>query len=109
MEISTVSLGIIEKYDCYGGEDWAGPFFPLGKILTSQFLPHPHFTHPTYDIFKKKLIENIMNACDIKFDVAYCYILNNQSRTNGPINAHLTIAKVMPRYNHDNEKQEALL
>ena len=33
----------------------------------------------------------------------------NQSRTNGPINAHLTIAKVMPRYNHNNEKQEALL
>ena len=24
----------------------------------------------------------------------------NQSRTNGPINAHLTIAKVMHRYNH---------
>ena len=34
---------------------------------------------------------------------------NNQSRTNGPINAHLTIAQVMPRYNHNNEKQEALL
>ena len=32
----------------------------------------------------------------------------NQSRTNGPINAHLTIAQVMPRYNHNNEKQEAL-
>ena len=32
-----------------------------------------------------------------------------QSRTNGPINAHLTIAQVMPRYNHNNEKQEALL
>ena len=29
--------------------------------------------------------------------------------TNGPINAHLTIAQVMPRYNHNNEKQEALL
>ena len=36
-----------------------------------------------------------------------CKLLN-QSRTNGPINAHLTIAQVMPRYNH-NEKQEALL
>ena len=35
--------------------------------------------------------------------------LQNQSRTNGPINAHLTIAQVMPRYNHNNEKQEALL
>ena len=33
----------------------------------------------------------------------------NKSRTNGPINAHLTIAQVMPRYNHNNEKQEALL
>ena len=27
----------------------------------------------------------------------------NQSRTNGPINAHLTIAQVMPKYNHNNE------
>ena len=35
--------------------------------------------------------------------------LHNQSRTNGPINAHLTIAQVMPKYNHNNEKQEALL
>ena len=34
---------------------------------------------------------------------------NNQSRTNGPLNAHLTIAQVMPKYNHNNEKQEALL
>ena len=33
----------------------------------------------------------------------------NQSRTNGPINAHLTIAQFMPKYNHNNEKQEALL
>ena len=33
----------------------------------------------------------------------------DQSRTNGPIKAHLTIAQVMPRYNHNNEKQEALL
>ena len=35
--------------------------------------------------------------------------ISNQSRTNSPINAHLTIAQVMPRYNHNNEKQEALL
>ena len=28
----------------------------------------------------------------------------NQSRTNGPINAHLTIAQVMPKNNHNNEK-----
>ena len=32
----------------------------------------------------------------------------NQSRTNGPINAHLTIAQVMLKYNHNNENQEAL-
>ena len=31
----------------------------------------------------------------------------NQSRTNGPINAHLTIDQVMPRYKYNNEKQEA--
>ena len=37
------------------------------------------------------------------------FVFTNQSRTNGPINAHLTIAKVMPRYNHNNKKQEALL
>ena len=48
------------------------------KKLTSQFLPPPHFTHPTYDIFKTKLIENIENAFDIKFDVAYCYISHRQ-------------------------------
>ena len=30
--------------------------------------------------------------------------LENQSRINGPINSHLTIAQVMPRYNHNNEK-----
>ena len=35
--------------------------------------------------------------------------VQDQSRTNGPINAHLTIAQVKPRYNHKNEKQEALL
>ena len=35
--------------------------------------------------------------------------MKNQSRTNGPINAHLTIAQVMPKYNQNNEKQEALL
>ena len=31
----------------------------------------------------------------------------DQSRTNGPINAHLTIAQVYP--GHNNENQEALL
>ena len=30
----------------------------------------------------------------------------NQSRTNGPINAHLTIAQVIPRYNHNNKKNK---
>ena len=37
------------------------------------------------------------------------YKVYNQSRTNGPINAHLTIAQVMPKYNHNNEEQEQLL
>ena len=37
------------------------------------------------------------------------FAMINQSRTNGPINAHLTIARVMPSYNHNSEKQEALL
>ena len=36
-------------------------------------------------------------------------VKNNQSRTNGPINAHLTIAQVMPKCNNNNEKQEAFL
>ena len=31
---------------------------------------------------------------------------NNQSRTNGPINAHLNIAQVMPRYNHKKMKNK---
>ena len=37
------------------------------------------------------------------FDAKIDATVSNQSRTNGPINAHLT------RYNHNNEKQEALL
>ena len=60
-----------------GGGRLGWPVLSPGKKLTSQFLP-PHFTHPTYDIFKKKLIENIENACDIKFNVAYCYISHRQ-------------------------------
>ena len=36
-------------------------------------------------------------------------IQKHQSRTNGPINAHLTFAQVISKYNHNNEKQEALL
>ena len=35
------------------------------------------------------------------------HISMNQSRTNGPLNAHLTIAQVYP--GHNNENQEALL
>ena len=54
------------------------PVLSPGKKLTRQFLPPPPFSHPTYDIFKKKLIENIENACDIKFDMAYCYISHRQ-------------------------------
>ena len=40
-----------------GGERLGRPILSPGKKLTSQFLPPPppHFTHPTYDIFKKKL------------------------------------------------------
>ena len=45
-----------------------------------------------------------MSTHNLCFRVKY-----NQSRTNGPINAHLTIAQVMPKHNHNNEKQEALL
>ena len=68
------NINISLKNDCYGGGERLGrPVLSLGNKMTSQFLPPPHFTHPTY-IFKKKLIENIENACDIKFDVAYCYI-----------------------------------
>ena len=51
-------------------------------------------------VFKSVLGQNPFNCQPI---------FKNQSRTNGPINAHLTIAQVMPRYNHNNEKQEALL
>ena len=60
-----------------GGERLGQPVLSPGKKLTSQFL-RPNFTHPTYDTFKKKLIEKIENACDIKFDVAYCYISHRQ-------------------------------
>ena len=56
------------------------------------------------------------NICFFEIRVLKFYDLSvqsakniNQSRTNGPINAHLTIVQVMPKYNHNNEKQEALL
>ena len=41
-----------------------------------------------------------------RYDLEYARQIN-QSRTNGPINAHLTIAQVYP--GHNNENQEALL
>ena len=50
-----------------------------------------------------------MDPNKLNFKVYQWSINNNQSRTNGPINAHLTIAQVMSKYNHNNEKQEALL
>ena len=55
--------------------------------------------------FGKKITQQI------SFGISDTIILYNsyQSRTNGPINAHLTIAQVMSKYNHNNEKQEALL
>ena len=49
-----------------------------------------------------------LNFCTSE-KMAVIYLILNQNRTNGPINAHLTIAQVMPRYNQNNEKQEALL
>ena len=62
-----------------GGGRLGRPVLSPGKKRTSQFLPPPpHFTHPTYDIFKKKQIENIENARDIKFHVANCYISHRQ-------------------------------
>ena len=52
-------------------------------------------------------IKNIVNKKEHVFHKPDNH--SNQSRTNGPIYAHLTIAQVMPKYNHNNEKQEALL
>ena len=42
-----------------------------------------------------------------RIDTAEMVLKRNQSRTNGPINAHLTIAQVY--LGHNNENQEALL
>ena len=60
-----------------GGKTGPARSFPGEKTDKSVSSP-PHFTHTTYDIFKKKKIENIENACDIKFDVANCYISHRQ-------------------------------
>ena len=49
----------------------------------------------------------IANKILMSTEIPYYHF--DQSRTNGPINAHLTIAQVMPKYNLNNEKQEALL
>ena len=64
----------------------------------------PSSVHPPVNI-------SISLYCQIRlgFEVDNPVKKRNQSRTNGPINAHLTIAQVIPRYNHNNEKQEALL
>ena len=64
-----------------------------------------YFNHFTANLYKRQII-----GVQIPHPLAlYRIISSNQSRTNGPIIAHLTIAQVMPRYNHNNEKQEALL
>ena len=60
---------------------------------------------PSWAVGKKVYI----NGTGHMTKMAIMPIYSNQSRTNGPINAHLTNAQVMPRYNHNNEKQEALL
>ena len=55
----------------------------------------------------------VVHQCYLKGSILsyikFCNVMKDQSMTNGPINAHLTIAQVMPKYNHNNEKQEALL
>ena len=41
------------------------------------------------------LNEGLIGICHLRFDkVKLCEQMRNQSRTNGPINAHLTIAQV---------------
>ena len=52
------------------------------------------------------LIEGVLTSTH---NLCFRAKIRNHSRTNGPINAHLTIAQVMPKYNHNNEKQEAFL
>ena len=45
----------------------------------------------------------------MNFNLVVFLIIHYLQLITGPINAHLTIAQVMPRCNHNNEKQEALL
>ena len=75
-----------------------------------KFLPLWSFQPPNSVKFEKLLISDDRTVLT-KLALFIKIILTNlnQSRTNGPINAHLTIAQVMPKYNHNNEKQEALL
>ena len=68
--------------------------------------------HAVNHLMKQGSISSVkafMNVSSSESVQLLCIRFKNQSRTNGPINAHLTIAQVMPRYNHNNEKQEALL
>ena len=58
---------------------------------------------------KGRIVLDSVDRSIINRKITISRAYNNQSRTNGPINAHLTIAQVMPKYNHNNEKQEALL
>ena len=81
-----------------------------------RFLPYMGmaaiFGHVTSTIYIN-LLSPFLRRLRIKFGFDWPAVsekmFENQSRTNGPINAHLTIAQVMPRYNHNNEKQEVLL
>ena len=62
-----------------------------------------------YDGIVKHHFSEICNgvmALDWRQNLVFAQYLVNQSRTNGPINAHLTIAQVMPRYNHNNEPED---
>ena len=69
-----------------------------------QLTPHSAVLGPIWPNFQ--LVRDVI---DVLFTCKNEEDPINQSRTNGPINAHLTIAQVMPKYNHNNEKQEALL
>ena len=82
---------------------------PVGLIpkKTGGFCLITHLSYPVGDSVNDFIDHALASVHYSSFDHAVNII--NQSRTNGPINAHLTIAQVMPKYNHNNEKQEALL
>ena len=60
-----------------------------------------------YNLFLKHSSLSHAFVCQ-DFQLTECFLNTNQnqSRTNGPINNHLTIAQVMPRYNHNNEPED---